>query len=235
MTVAPALPCTERRIGLELPVPTLPMFPLGTVLFPHMVLPLHVFEPRYRTMMRDILDGDAEFGVTLIERGHEVGGGDLRTDHGTVARLVQAEELDDGRWLVIGVGTDRFKVERWLPEDPYPRAEVRRFPERPAAPDAAVDAATATLLEDLVPLLRRVLALRSELDEPGNDPTFELAEPIEVACWQAAVLAPLTPLDAQRVLTAQDCTTRLRLLQELLVESEEALRFRLSDPTQDGR
>ncbi|MET1002223.1 MAG: LON peptidase substrate-binding domain-containing protein, partial [Acidimicrobiia bacterium] len=51
------------------------MFPLGSVLFPHALLPLHVFEPRYRVMMRHCLEGDKEFGVVLIERGSEVGGG----------------------------------------------------------------------------------------------------------------------------------------------------------------
>ncbi|HEX5095168.1 MAG TPA: LON peptidase substrate-binding domain-containing protein, partial [Acidimicrobiia bacterium] len=56
------------------------MFPLGTVLFPHALLPLQVFEPRYRVMMRNLLDGEREFGVVLIERGSEVGGGDVRFD-----------------------------------------------------------------------------------------------------------------------------------------------------------
>ena len=61
----------------------LPMFPLGTVLFPHALLPLRVFEPRYRTMTAHVMRGDAEFGVVLIERGSEVGGGDIRFDVGT--------------------------------------------------------------------------------------------------------------------------------------------------------
>ena len=59
---------------------TLPMFPLGTVLVPKAVVPLHVFEPRYQTMLVDVMAGDRKFGVVLIERGSEVGGGDVRTD-----------------------------------------------------------------------------------------------------------------------------------------------------------
>src|SRR5439155_458702 len=66
-------------------VTPLPMFPLGTVLFPFVVLPLHVFEPRYRALTRDCLAGSGEFGVVLIERGLEVGGGDERFPVGTVA------------------------------------------------------------------------------------------------------------------------------------------------------
>jgi uncharacterized protein len=68
----------------------MPMFPLGTVLFPHALLPLHVFEPRYRLMTRRVLAGDGELGVVLIERGSEVGGGDTRFGVGTVARVVRA-------------------------------------------------------------------------------------------------------------------------------------------------
>ena len=93
-------------------MPELPMFPLGTVLLPHMLLPLHIFEPRYRALIHDVLDGDREFGVTLIERGHEVGGGDRRADVGTVAHVEEAEELDDGRWVVLAAGTRRIRVER---------------------------------------------------------------------------------------------------------------------------
>ena len=65
------------------------MFPLGSVLFPHAVLPLHVFEPRYLALVERCLAGDQEFGVVLIERGSEVGGGDVRFSVGTVTRIVQ--------------------------------------------------------------------------------------------------------------------------------------------------
>ena len=84
----------------------LAMFPLGTVLLPGAVLPLHVFEPRYRTLVADCLAGEPEFGVVLIERGSEVGGGDVRRDVGTVARIVEVAELPDGRSALVTVGTD---------------------------------------------------------------------------------------------------------------------------------
>ncbi len=66
------------------------MFPLGTVLFPSMVLPLHVFEPRYRQLTLECIEAEREFGVVLIARGSEVGGGDQRRSVGTLARIVQA-------------------------------------------------------------------------------------------------------------------------------------------------
>src|ERR1700716_2301802 len=74
------------------------MFPLGNVLFPHAQLSLHVFEPRYRALAEACLAGDGEFGVVLIERGSEVGGGDTRFSIGTVARIVAAGRLPDGRY-----------------------------------------------------------------------------------------------------------------------------------------
>src|ERR1700680_541599 len=95
----------------------LPMFPLGSVLFPAAMLPLHIFEPRYRVLMFDCTreGAEPEFGVVLIERGTEVGGADQRFGIGTVARIVEAGELPDGRWLVNAIGTVRVTVDRWLP------------------------------------------------------------------------------------------------------------------------
>ncbi|MGH9021739.1 MAG: LON peptidase substrate-binding domain-containing protein, partial [Acidimicrobiia bacterium] len=98
----------------------IPMFPLGTVLVPFAHLPLHVFEPRYLALARDCLAGDQEFGVVLIERGSEVGGGDVRFSIGTVARITQASLLPDGRFLLDTVGTRRVRVDAWLGDDPYP-------------------------------------------------------------------------------------------------------------------
>ncbi len=106
------------------------MFPLGVVLVPMAPLPLHVFEDRYRAMVADCMTGSREFGVVLIERGHEVGGGDARFGVGTLAHIVGVEELADGRLLVATVGVARLRVKRWLVDDPYPRAEVEMCQER---------------------------------------------------------------------------------------------------------
>src|SRR3954447_12098654 len=105
-------------------MPVLPMFPLGSVLLPSVFLPLHVFEPRYRALTEHCLAGEREFGVVLIERGSEVGGGDVRSPVGTVARILEAVQFDDGRWALGVVGTRRVRVTAWLDDDPYPRAEV---------------------------------------------------------------------------------------------------------------
>src|SRR2546430_9614094 len=86
----------------------LPMFPLGNVLFPHAQLPLHVFEPRYRALAETCLAGDGEFGVVLIDRGSEVGGGDTRFSIGTFARIVASGRVPDDRSCPPTRDTCRF-------------------------------------------------------------------------------------------------------------------------------
>ena len=120
-----------------MPGTCLPMFPLGAVLFPHASMPLHVFEPRYRALMRDCLAGDHRFGVVLIARGSEVGGGDERTTLGTRGVITEAIELADGRWVLEVEGEARIEVTEWLPDDPYPVALVAEpEPEPRAVPPA---------------------------------------------------------------------------------------------------
>ena len=100
------------------------LFPLNTVLFPGAVLNLHVFEERYRLMIASCLAGDHRFGVVLIARGSEVGGGDVRHDRGTMATIEVASPTPDGRYGVLARGGDRLRVHSWLDDAPYPRALV---------------------------------------------------------------------------------------------------------------
>jgi Lon protease-like protein len=204
-----------------------PMFPLGTVLFPSLLLPLHVFEPRYRQLTAECLEREREFGVVLIERGHEVGGGDVRTDVGTLARIVQAQPFPDGRWALVTVGTTRVAIAEWLTDDPYPRAVTEPMPDEPAGPD------TAALLERAVTLLRAVLARKTELGEPAAPINTELAHDVALASYQAAALAPLGPIDRQRLLVSAGPDTRLTLLVELLEDERAFLDARLEMETHD--
>ena len=200
---------------------TMPMFPLGRVLFPHEALPLHVFEPRYREMVDACLAGDGEFGVVLIERGSEVGGGDARFSVGTVARIVEAGRLPDGRYLLATIGTRRLRVRRWMSEDPYPRAEVELLDDV-GAPGAVDDD-----LAELERELRRVSALAAELGQPAAV-GVTLSDDAVRASFEAAAAAPLGPLDAQRLLELDDTSARLADLRELLADQAELLRHRLS-------
>lgn len=199
-----------------------PMFPLGTVVFPHVALPLRVFEPRYRQLMRDCLAGAREFGVVLIERGSEVGGGDQRTSVGTLTSIVDAQEAPDGQWSMVALGTRRVRVTRWLPDDPYPRAELEDF--REGAWDAAADAAYATAERTV----RRALALLAELGEPAAPVHVTLADEPVAAGWQLAAISPLGPLDRQSLLAIDAPAPRLARLAELVDEECAVLAQRLA-------
>lgn len=199
----------------------MPMFPLGTVLFPSLFMPLHIFEPRYRELARHCMAGDREFGVVLIERGSEVGGNDVRTSVGTIARILEAVELDDGRWVLGTVGTRRIRVREWLPDDPYPRAQVEEWA------DVEPTAAAAARYADVCAQLRRVLALKAELAEPAADATIELSDDPTLGSFQVAALAPLGPADQQRILLAEGPDERLLLLGVLLAEESDYLAARL--------
>ena len=201
----------------------LPMFPLGCVLFPHTYLPLHVFEPRYRALARDTLRTDRQFGVVLIERGSEVGGGDTRFAVGTVAHIVEELELPDGRWVLRARGTDRLRVRTWLPDDPYPVALVERFREDHPGPG---DTEAMSVAEHAV---RRALRLAAELAEQDVVPaTVALAERPEVAAWQLCAIAPLGPADQQRLLEVAALGERMRLLEQAATQAAELLALRLS-------
>lgn len=201
------------------------MFPLGMVMMPTMVVPIHVFEPRYRQMTRDCLDGAREFGVVLIERGSEVGGGDTRTDAGTVATILDAQEFPDGRWGLVAGGTRRIRISRWLQDDPYPRAEVTDWPDATDGDGGGVE--IAAKLPPVEATWRRVLALQSELGAPGLPADFEISGDPLTAVWQLSAMSPLGPLDRQRLLTAENATLRLSLLAELLADAEEVIRARI--------
>ena len=196
------------------------MFPLGTVLFPSQVAALHVFEQRYRTMVDDCLSEGREFGVVLIERGSEVGGGDVRTEVGTVARISEARELPDGRWLLAVVGTRRLRVVEWLDDDPYPRAEIEEWPDGDDGDPAQLAAARA--------LLRRALALKAELGEPAVPIATEVSDEAGLGSFQVAALAPIGPADQQELLRAEGARARLALLVELLEDEVATLEGRLS-------
>jgi uncharacterized protein len=208
-----------------MPAREMPMFPLGTVLFPFGVLPLHVFEPRYRALVETCLaaaDGP-EFGVVLIERGSEVGGGDTRVDVGTVARIVEASRFDDGRYALACVGTHRLRVVEWLPDDPHPRALVETLG------DPEIDAADAAVARAAVEQrLRRVLGLASELGAAVRTDVELDADPAR-AGFQACALAPFGPFDAQQLLEVDDPRVRLDRLVVVLDDLAELLELRLSE------
>jgi Lon protease-like protein len=109
----------------------LPLFPLNTVLFPGQLLPLHIFEERYRLMIRRCLAEDGEFGVVLIRQGQEVGEPAEPHAIGTMAHIVESSHLGNGTMNIVAVGTKRFRIRRLMHDQPYLRGEVEIFPMAP--------------------------------------------------------------------------------------------------------
>jgi Lon protease-like protein len=201
---------------------TMPMFPLGGVLLPGVVLPLHVFEPRYRQLVTDCLDsGDHQFGVVLIDRGSEVGGGDIRADVGVVAMMLQVAALDDGRFAVVTLGTRRIRVVRWLGDAPYPRAEVEDWP------DEAGDDVSQDQLDTASSRARACAGLSVEMGDSSGVPEIDLTGDPSFDTFLLAAISPLGPADQYAVLCAPNPLERLRLLNQLLDDVEAGLRFRL--------
>ena len=199
----------------------MPMFPLGTVLLPGVVLPLHVFEPRYQQLVRDCLEAEEhEFGVVLIDRGSEVGGGDTRADVGVVATMLQVAALDTGRFAVVTIGTRRIRVTEWLPDQPYPRADVEDWP------DGSVDVSTERL-ETTASRARRCAGLAVEMGDRSSVPEGELTGEPSADSFALAAISPFGPVDQYAALCAPDPLTRLDVIDRMLDDVEAGLRFRL--------
>lgn len=221
------------------------MFPLGTVLLPGELLPLRVFEPRYRQLVIDLLADDVndpEFGVTLIERGHEVGGGDHRAAVGTVARVVRIDAIDQAQYALVAAGVRRFRVNAWLPDDPYPLADIDPWPDVHDQDAAALEGLLAAAGER-VATVRRLAARLAATSDAGQGPPdtsdtpddgaggggvdlAELGDDPVLATYRLASLAPLGAADRYRVLAAGTLAERFEVLDSTLDDVEAVLRFR---------
>jgi Lon protease-like protein len=190
----------------------LPLFPLGTVLFPGLVMPLHVFEERYRSLVRAILDlpngAPREFGVVAIRRGWEVdsaSGTVTLYEIGCTAEVRQITEHPDGRYDLVTVGRQRFEIVQILPAGtPYLQADVRFLPE----PDR--DQAADLLAPRVLAAFRVYLGLiRTDAASPALALAEQLPEDPLVLSHVVAATATLTLADRQRLLAAPDTATRL--------------------------
>lgn len=192
------------------------MFPLGHPLIPFTLVSLRIFEPRYLQMIAECRADTSTFGVVLIERGFEVGGGDVRAGVGTVAQIVEVADLPDGEQVVVAVGIERLDIVEWLSDGPYPRALVERSLEE-AAPGSFDRIATIDRQ------LRAVLSLVSETGIDTGPLDYQLSDQAEVAAHQMCGLAPVGAFDAQRLLASQTTADRLDLLASMLDDQRDLL------------
>ncbi|MCP3934610.1 MAG: ATP-dependent protease [Actinomycetia bacterium] len=209
---------------------TIPMFPLGGVLLPGALMPLQVFEPRYRELTTHCLAHDTEFGVVLIARGHEVGGGEVRHDVGCLARIRKAAQTPDGRWGLLCEGTERIRVADWVADDPYPRAIVE--PHR--VPDHVVTDDLAKRVRGLKTLTRRTLALGAEAGLQLTPATVDLPDDAAAAVWRLGEIAPIGPQDRYDLLCCDHLDERAEMLARFIAGAREIIEFRLKTDTGGG-
>lgn len=189
----------------------LPLFPLRTVLFPGMALPLRVFEERYKTMVRELLGSGGHFGVVLIRDGNEVGGGATPHDVGTTARIEQWREVDDGRFVLTGRGVRRFRLVRMLSPRPYPYGEVEFIDDAPAPLEPAVRSAVETVRATFPVYFRLALSLTDQWAQGLSLPS----EPHAMVNF----LAPWLQVDEeakQRLLEIEPAPQRVAHLAEVI-------------------
>ncbi|WP_241992517.1 LON peptidase substrate-binding domain-containing protein [Cryobacterium lactosi] len=217
----PEIPETPAA-GVPAGTSGLPMFPLGSVLFPYMPLQLRVFEERYLIMLASILESEpAEFGVVLIERGQEVGGGEHRFSTGTVAQVLELV-APEGFVGLVAQGDRRIEVVEWSQDTPFPQAVVRELP-------ALVwDDALTPLRVLAEQTVRRTLSLASEFTDDAWSANVALSEDPVEAAWQLAGIAPVGPLDQVEMLRS---TTMAGLLRSIFDCTEAAAdAFRVPGP-----
>jgi Lon protease-like protein len=189
----------------------MPLFPLRTVLFPGMPLPLRIFEERYKTMVAELLQSGGEFGVLLIREGREVGGGARPYDYGTLARIEECQELQGGRYALEAVGTRRFKLLRMLPPRPYPYGEVKIIDDMQPAQTPQLAYAVETVRTTFPLYFRLAMSLTDQWAQPMKMPlrAHELVN----------FIAPWLQVDEevkQRLIEPESALDRLTQLAETL-------------------
>lgn len=179
----------------------LPLFPLNTVLFPGMTLPLRIFEPRYRQMLADCLSGEPVFGVVLIKEGLEVGEPAVPHEIGTTARILGVERKLEDLVDIVTVGEERFRLRRVFDEKPYLVGEVEPFPLAAVdGPNVETLAEQGTkLLAAYLQLLSRATGAEIQLQRPPDDP--------EKIAYLIAMILQVTLPEKQRLLSVPDLPT----------------------------
>lgn len=201
----------------------MPVFPLGSVLFPSMPAALRIFEERYIVMLSKVLGEEpSEFGIVLIERGSEVGGGEQRFPIGTVAQITQVE-ASEGFIGLVAQGSRRIEIVEWLDDDPHPQAEVRELPE------LGWQDSLQPLREQAEQLVRRTIAQASEFVEQQWPADIVLDDDPVAAVWQLAGIAPVGPLDQVTLLRSATLEELLRGIIEATEGAAEMLTLHVED------
>ena len=210
----------------------LPYFPLHTVLFPHLPLPIHVFEERYRAMARDVMAGGSpyagRFVVSMITEGREVGGEAATQAIGTICEVRSAEQFPDGRWLLLVVGVARARLLRVDQAEPYATVEVEEITEPIGAGAAQLVPAVQHALDAYLATVKRFVARAASGGDIAEEPVDmttsldEVLKPIQLpddpvaASYAVGGVLQIELARKQRLLELPDAAHRLRAELELL-------------------
>jgi len=197
------------------------LFPLQSVLFPDMRMPLHIFEERYKLMIRECMEEDAPFGAVAIKSGAEVGAGAIPYDVGTTARIAQVEYLDDGRMNLFTMGEHRFRIVAVNTTQPYLRGEVELLEPEPAGDGARSLVPHAQGLFD--EYLKTYLALADQYTRGVTLPS-DAGEAADYIATRMDVALPLK----QELLEQLSPEARIRRELEIINEELPDMRFRLA-------
>ncbi|MEY4553600.1 MAG: hypothetical protein RL197_27 [Actinomycetota bacterium] len=190
---------------------------------PAMPLSLRIFEERYLKLTGDlILEENPEFGVVLIARGPEVGGGEKRLEIGTLASVTDIGTLEQF-YGIESIGAQRFRVNAWLPDDPYPLADIDFLP------DLIWNDSLETARAQLETKVRNLLAFASEFGDLQYGPDTELNEDPMDSCWQLAGILPVGPLDQIDLLNSETTEELISKTHELVESLEETLKSMIGD------
>ncbi|NDJ89461.1 LON peptidase substrate-binding domain-containing protein [Mycolicibacter kumamotonensis] len=210
----------------------LPMFPLEWVLLPGEELSLRIFERRYTVLVGDLMhSGDPRFGVVLIARGREVGGGEQRNDIGAMAAITDCTELGGGRYALRCLTGERIRVGQWLPDDPYPRADIEVWRDEPGEPVS--DRQFGELEERIVALHKRMAVARGRWVTAGRDAMLggrrlRSLDPVQ-RLYSLACRVPMGEADRYAVLAAPSLSDRLAALYEAIETVSARVEFELPD------
>jgi len=194
------------------------MFPLDSVLLPGMPMPLRIFEERYLKLLGDLVaQENPEFGVVLIERGSQVGGGDKRMNIGTIASVTDIGTSEQFYGLE-SVGTQRFRVNAWLPDDPYPIADIDFLP------DLIWEETLMPVRVHLETRVRQLLAFASAFGDLQYGADVVLSDDPIDACWQLAGILPVGSLDQADLLECRSAEELLSRTYEIVKSADVALR-----------
>ena len=204
------------------------MFPLGSVLMPAMPLSLGIFEDRYLKLLGDLVTSEnPEFGVVLIERGPEVGRGEKRMNIGTVATVTDIGTTEQFYGLE-SVGSKRFRVNAWLPDDPYPIADIDFLP------DLIWDDSLMPARVHLETKVRQLLAFASEFGDLQYGSDTALSDDPMDACWQLAGVLPVGALDQVDLLSSASADELIQRTYEIVKTADETLKAMMDQQSGDA-